>query len=270
MRSVRLSVVVAAVLGVLPSVAHAAMTYVPDTGTVARSRGGAFTAAADDPMAIVYNPAGFADQRKMQVYLDITALQLNSTFARASDANGSYKKVTNSGPTKVSPNLIFSMPIGDKLTWHVGGYGAVGVNMKYPETGPQRYTTTFLEPQQLSYSAGVAYRFHPIVAAGFTVGGMYITNQTEVNVTPAFPPNQNQQEDFHAVLDVSKTFTPTGNRSEGHAGSRLGDRSLLPPAGRGAPGRHLQGIQRLLRRAAIEREGHAHRSAPADHPHRRP
>lgn len=205
------SAMAVAVAVLTPAAAQAAMTYVPDTGVVARSRGGAFTAAADDPMAIVYNPAGFADQKKMQVYIDVTALQLNSTFKRASDANGSYKSVSNSGAPKVSPNLIFSMPVGDKLVWHAGAYGAIGVNHKYPESGPQRYTTTYLSPQQLSYSAGVAYRFHPVVSAGFTVGGMYITNVTEVNVTGALPPNENEQEDLHAVLDVSKTFTPTGN-----------------------------------------------------------
>jgi long-chain fatty acid transport protein len=212
MRLVRSIAVAVAVL--TPAAAHAAMTYVPDTGTVARSRGGAFTAAADDPMAIVYNPAGFADQKKMQVYIDVTALQLNSSFQRASDANGSYKKVTNSGDTKVSPNLIFSQPVGDKLVWHIGAYGAMGVNMKYPETGPQRYTTTYLSPQQLSYSAGVAYRFTPMIAAGFTLGGMYITNETEVRVMPVTagePPSEDPTRELHAVLSVSNPFTPTGN-----------------------------------------------------------
>jgi len=212
MRSVQ--ILAAAVLGVLPSTAFAAMTYVPDTGTVARSRGGAFTAAANDPMAIVYNPAGFADQKKMQVYIDITALRLNSSFKRASDGGGSYNKVTNSGATKISPNIIFSQAIGEKLVWHAGTYGAVGVNMKYPKSGPQRYTTSFLEPQQLSYSGGVAYRFNPMIAAGFTIGGMYITNQTEVTVSsvvPPDPPSEDPANDIYAVLDVSSPFTPTGN-----------------------------------------------------------
>lgn len=215
MRLVRL-LAASAVLA-LPAVAHAAMTYVPDTGTTARSRGGAFTAAANDPMAIVYNPAGFADQKGKQVYIDITALQLNSSFARASDSDGSYKKVSNSGATKVSPNLIYSMSFleGDKLNWHIGTYGAIGVNSKYPASGPQHYTTTFLEPQQLSYSTGVAYRINDMFAVGATVGGMYITNKTEVDVTlqnTGDPQAENSPNGtVHAVLEVANPFTPTGN-----------------------------------------------------------
>ena len=215
MRLVR-PIVVATALSLAPAAAHAAMTYAPDTGTVARSRGGAFTAAANDPMAIVYNPAGFADQKQMQVYVDITALQLNSKFERATDSFGSYKAVTNSGPTKISPNIIFSQPIAEGLVWHVGAYGAVGVNSKYPESGGQRYTTTFQNPQQLSYSAGVSYRINPMFSAGLTLGGMYITNQTTLFVSgvgdqdPALPPQQDPATDYRAELDVANAFTPIG------------------------------------------------------------
>lgn len=211
MSEARLAGIVSAALLLAPLPAQAAMTYVPDTGTVARSRGGAYAAAAEDGIAIVYNPAGFADQKGKRVYFDVTVLQLNSSFQRADDANGSYKKVTNSGAPKISPTLVYSMPFGEKLNWHIGLAGAVGVNMKYPKAGPQRYTTQELVPQQLTYSTGVAYRFHPMVAAGLTVGAMYITNETSVAVTGATAePFEDRQTDIDATLSVENPMVPVG------------------------------------------------------------
>lgn len=210
MRSIRAFAVAAVVLA--PAAADAAMTYVPDTGTVARSRGGAFTAAANDPMAVVYNPAGFADQNEMQVYVDVTALTLNTSFKRASEGTTSFKEVNNSGATKVSPNLLYSMPIWEGFVWHIGAHGAMGVNMKYPVGGPQRYTTTELVPQQLTYSTGVAYRINPMFSVGFTAGAMYITNQTSVvaTINAAPPPSEDPGNDVFAELDVANPMIPIG------------------------------------------------------------
>lgn len=213
MRSFRpFAVALVALVVLAPAAAHAAMTYVPDTGVVARSRGGAFTAAANDPMAVVYNPAGFADQNKMQIYLDVTALQLNSQFKRESEGTTSFKSVKNTGATKISPNLLYSMPIWEGFVWHIGAHGAVGVNSTYPKSGPQRYTTVDSVPQQLTYSTGVSYRINPLVSVGFTAGAMYITNQTSVVATlnAAAPPTEDPNNDVFAELDVANPMVPIG------------------------------------------------------------
>lgn len=213
-------------LVLVPSVASAAMSYVPDTGTVARSRGGAFTAAANDPMAIVYNPAGFADQTDMQVYIDITALNLYMKHDREGCADQTDPNTfettpspcgpsSNSAAVKVSPNLIFSMPfMAKKLVWHIGAHGAVGVNHKYPATGAQRYAVVEQVPQQLSYTTGISMRPVPWFSFGFTAGGVYTTlEQKVVSTNPYSPgeprPNEHPEVDVPVELTASDPFTPT-------------------------------------------------------------
>ncbi len=209
-----------------PAAAHAAMSYVPDTGTVARSRGGAFTAAANDPMAIVYNPAGFADQTDMQAYIDITALNLMLKHDREDCApeidpvSGASNpspcgSVSNSAPVKVSPNVVFSMPfMAKKLVWHIGAHGGVGVNHKYPADGPQRFAVVEQIPQQLSYTTGLAFKPAPWVALGFTVGGVYTTLEQKVVSTQPYQgeprPSEHPVLDTDLELTAADTFTPTG------------------------------------------------------------
>lgn len=228
--------VVTASLVLAPGAAHAAMTYAPDTGTVAQARGGAFTAAASDPMAIVYNPAGFADQRKTQVLIDIKTLKLMNSFDRADCADSTDPdspadpptpspcgKVSNKGALKISPNVVFSMPIGEKLTWHAGVHAAVGVNHQYADKGadpvsgeqiddgPQRFSNRSQTPQQVSYTAGLSWRAAQFVSIGFTAGGMYVTNEQEVtsSVTSTAPPNEHPQNNSPVELSVKDPFTPT-------------------------------------------------------------
>ncbi len=210
MRVVRIPLSI--VLSTVPVVAMGAMTYAPDTGTTARSRGGAFTAAADDPMAIVYNPAGFADQKSRQAYIDVSYIDLNTTFERSTGPSSPYEAVHNEGAPKISPNLVYSQPFGTKGNWHVGAHGGIGVNMKYPEDGAQRFTTIRLEPTQLMYTGGVAWRFNRFVSAGFTAGGMLTENVTRVKTTinnlTSTEPNEDPAYDRAAELDVKDPFTP--------------------------------------------------------------
>lgn len=225
MRSIKCSALwMAAGVVLAPGAAHAAMTYAPDTGTVAQARGGAFTAAASDPMAIVYNPAGFADQRKTQVLIDIKTLKLMNSFDRedcgpSEDPSTGVPqetpcgKVTNKGALKISPNVVFSMPIGETLAWHVGLHSAVGVNHQYPNDGPQRFSNRSQTPQQVSYTAGVAWRAAQFVSIGFTAGGMYVTNEQEVtsSANTTTPPEENEHPglDSPVELKVKDPFTPT-------------------------------------------------------------
>lgn len=75
------ALVVAVVLS-LPLLAHAAGFDYPDHGTAALSRGGTFTARADDPTALLYNPAGAALLRGTHVLINGNILDENIRFQR--------------------------------------------------------------------------------------------------------------------------------------------------------------------------------------------
>src|SRR3954469_8022450 len=73
----------AAVVVLATRAAFAGGVEMPDLGASALGRGAAFTARADDGMAVQYNVAGFAQQRGTMLTLSTSVIASSSTFARA-------------------------------------------------------------------------------------------------------------------------------------------------------------------------------------------
>jgi long-chain fatty acid transport protein len=131
----------------VPSRAHAGGFEVPDNGTEALGRGGAFTAKADDATALQYNVAGFARQRGTRLLLNANLTLDDYSFQRAgtfpdnaSDARtpwggAFYPKVKNQGGPFFAPFIGASTDFGyfDRFTIAAGVFGPSGVgNRTYP------------------------------------------------------------------------------------------------------------------------------------------
>lgn len=78
----RLAVTLAAGWVSAPAVADAGGFDVPDVGTEALGRGGAFVAKADSGLAFYYNVAGLARQRGTRLLLDVNLVFHNAQFTR--------------------------------------------------------------------------------------------------------------------------------------------------------------------------------------------
>jgi long-chain fatty acid transport protein len=119
----------------------------PDNGTEALGRGGAFVAKADDPTAIQYNPAGFARQRGTRLLLDGHFVMSSYQFQRygAFPDNGRnpatpwggtpYPLAHDTSGPFFAPFLAASTDFGtlDWLTVAVGVFGPSGVgNRTFP------------------------------------------------------------------------------------------------------------------------------------------
>ena len=130
-----------------PRAARAGGFEIPDNGTEALGRGGAFVAKADDPTAIDYNPAGLAGQRGTRVLLDGHIINSSYGFQRFGaypDNPGNpstpwggfaYPRVNNAGGPFFAPFLAATTDFGtlDWLTVAVGVFGPSGVgNRTYP------------------------------------------------------------------------------------------------------------------------------------------
>lgn len=146
-----------------PSFAWAGGFEFPDNGTEALGRGGAFTAKADNGLAIEYNVAGLARQRGTHLLFDANLSFHTYEFQRSGvypgnsgDANTPYAgmpfpKVANNGGPFFAPFFAVSTDFGffDRWTFAIGAYGpsAIG-NRAYPTTvngmlpAPQRYDLT--------------------------------------------------------------------------------------------------------------------------------
>src|SRR5580704_12522313 len=77
------AVLLCASLASLAPRARAGGFEVPDNGTEALGRGGAFTAKASDGTALEYNIAGFAEQRGTRLLLDGNLVMSDYTFQRS-------------------------------------------------------------------------------------------------------------------------------------------------------------------------------------------
>ncbi len=84
---------------------------VPDLGTVALGRGGAFTARADNLSAFYYNPAGLTKSKGPNLLLGVTLFNLNVDYQRAgsTDASGGVGRVAIGGVEVYNPPQDYSV-----------------------------------------------------------------------------------------------------------------------------------------------------------------
>jgi len=144
-RAAAAALILAAVVG--PRDARAGGFEMPDNGTEALGRGGAFVAKASDPTAIQYNPAGLAEQRGTRLLLDGKWTASSYEFQRfgtfpdnprdpATPWGGAmYPKVHDVGGPFFAPFLAATTDFGtfDWLTVAVGVFGPSGVGDRtYP------------------------------------------------------------------------------------------------------------------------------------------
>jgi len=138
-------VVIAAILLAATRVVYAGGLEIPDNGTEALGRGGAFTAKADDATAMQYNVAGLARQRGTRVLLDGNLMLSTLDFTRAGnypDAPSAatpwggqpFPTVHNTGGVFFAPFVGISSDFGlDRWTFAVGVFGPSSVgNRTYP------------------------------------------------------------------------------------------------------------------------------------------
>ena len=215
-------------------------------GTRALGRGGAFYARADDPMALLYNPANLGSLSGNQLMLNVHLgwfdacfdpagqYEPNSFYPTIFDADPDdsatwgewvrdYPEVCNGGPPGPSPDLAFTT----RLTRDIGiGFGlvapaAVGHNIYTDEVDPGTITQggqllpapgryLLLEEQLLIFypTVGIGWR----VAEWLQVGGAFqwgIGFFEFTNQTRALP-GQNPDGDILSELTASDLFIPAG------------------------------------------------------------
>ena len=190
----------------------------PDNGTRSSGRGGAFTAKADDPTAIVLNPAGLGFQRGYSLTFDGNIVKQDVCVKRAGTYPGTPGPYTHAGQPypEVCRNLTgaFYIPMvaaafdfGLKnWTFAIGGYGphAVGrrefpmsVNVQDTEgrnvraPGPTRYDVENLNVIVLFFTLAAAYRPVDWLSFGAALQIVYadVDYSVYVPLTPNYDPD---------------------------------------------------------------------------------
>ena len=153
---------------IVPAFAFAGGFEYPDNGTTALGRAGAFTAKADDPSAIYYNPAGLSKLRGWKIMLDSNLTFKRVSFTRAPENGVTYPTVKNKLSPFPGPMFVVSTDFGlKKWTFALGLYGpsAVGKveypddpDLKYPAVAPQKFELVSLDTMIAYYTLAAAWK----------------------------------------------------------------------------------------------------------------
>ncbi|HEY8038890.1 MAG TPA: outer membrane protein transport protein [Polyangiaceae bacterium] len=181
------------VLILWPSRARAGGFEIPDNGTQALGRGGAFTAKADDGTALQYNIAGFAQQRGTRVLVDTNLWLSSYTFQRAGVypddptnhvtpwGGTPFPAVSDQGGPFLAPFAAVSTDFGyfERWTFAFGVFGPSSVgNRTYPYSlgsapSPARYDIVQNNALVAFPTAAVAVRALPWLDVGLALHAVY-------------------------------------------------------------------------------------------------
>ncbi len=219
---------------------------VPDVGVVALGRGGAFTARADNPTAIHYNPAGLYKARGRNILIGASFMNLNLDFQRkGGDAyefgpdhtvlnpTMDYSNVDQFNPTpqpfqsisgehKLSAAPTLASTWGDFL--YVKGLTvAMGLvtpsgfaRPKFSKDGPGRYAAQGVNTMVGYSGIGVAYKINRYIQIGGMYQNCFFWMKAKVAIRPGLSENDTSQYnenlggDAQQTIDVIDVITPTG------------------------------------------------------------
>lgn len=237
-------------LPVFASTASAGGFDFPSLGTRPLGRGGAFAARADDPLALLYNPANLAALSGNQLMLNASMAFFDACYTRYSEPTNTVGDVTGASngtvfegadfsgvawPTlcndaipTVMPTLLFTSRLSREIG--IGGGllvpSAIGFS-KYgdAEDGivssggvdipvPNRYGLLESKIILLQPTVGAAFSPHPMIRFGATVQwGLAFVDFLNHTVTAGNPNAEQTGTDVRTQLVTSDLFVPGFNVS---------------------------------------------------------
>jgi long-chain fatty acid transport protein len=198
---------------------------IPDNGSEAMARGGAWIAKASDPLATLFNPAGLAGQTT-QVTVQTNIVVQHTCFSRVraendtsvdplASADGRFPRVCSDIEPALNPQLGASLRLSERLGVGVLLYGpAAAGRATWPEfvddhrPAPQRYLLTRQRAVLVFPTVGVGWRVLSNLRIGASAG-WGITHVKSALATVALASGaQNADNDIRANLQVKDLFVP--------------------------------------------------------------
>ena len=163
---------------------HAGGIEVPMQSARAAGMADAFTAQADDPSAIFYNPAGLTQLNGTQVSAGAYYLQPEFTFHSATAGQDQ-----DMHEPSVLPHFYIESDLGtDRLRVGFGANDAFGINEHWGDTGPLSTILNRASLEVLDFSPSIAYRVTDQFSIGADLNIYYGDLDLQRNVVLAAPP----------------------------------------------------------------------------------
>ncbi|MEW6367407.1 MAG: outer membrane protein transport protein [Acidobacteriota bacterium] len=152
----------------LPAISFGAGFGIFEAGAKAVGMSGAFTATADDPSTMFYNPAGLAFQKGSKMMMGATLIMPFNSFEGGNPYPG--EGVTEDGKKNLfyPPGIYYARQFGEKLTFGIGAFTAFGLGTEWenPDQYTGRFISTKADIQSLSIQPTVAYRLSDKLGVG--------------------------------------------------------------------------------------------------------
>ena len=172
MRNPRYLLALGLLFTLFPQFGHAQGVRFQPQGATAAGQGNAFSAQADDPSAIHYNPAGLSQVDGVQVLTGTTLVggSVKFTSPTGIDSRGDFGgSIANPPPSYsyVSANLgSFGWNSLSNVTVGLGLTSPFGLNTRYPLDGPFNTVVTSAALPLIDIKPTVAYKLNDQLAIG--------------------------------------------------------------------------------------------------------
>ena len=149
----------------------------PEAGAKAMGMGFAFTAQADDPSAIYFNPAGIVQLEGQNIKVGVTYVKENgATFTGATPLTGGFSvSETQKDLDFFIPNFFWTRKASPNFAYGVGIFSPFGLGQEYENknTSIFRNQITKIDLMTLVINPTVAYKVNDFLSIGAGIDYMY-------------------------------------------------------------------------------------------------
>ncbi len=201
----------AAVALLAPSLSWGAGFALFEAGNKSLGMGGAFTAVADDPSAMFWNPAGLAFQIEEgnQIMAGVVFITTEQSFTGTTPFPGNGYRTDQEGQLFFPPHFYWVRPLSDSVNLTIGAHTPFGLGTEWEEDFAGRFISKKADLQVIDLGAQVAWAITENFAIGGGIDYLIGTIELQRNAGLINPYTQ-------SVVDVAEIELGT-NGSRNHA-----------------------------------------------------
>ncbi|MFV2072618.1 MAG: OmpP1/FadL family transporter [Thermoanaerobaculales bacterium] len=192
----------AAVLAVAPSLSWGSGFALFEHGNRAMAMGGAFTAVADDPSALFWNPAGMAFQvdEGIQLMTGVTFIMTSQDFVGEAPYPGEGYSAAQKSQVFFPPHFYFAYPVNERLVLSAVAMTPFGLGTWWEDDFAGRFISKRADIKLIDLGVSMAYKLSDAVAVSIGVDYMIGTIDLTRNIGLVNPFNQRLSDVAQAHL----------------------------------------------------------------------
>jgi len=172
------------------STSFAAGFRLVEAGSKAMGMGFAFTAVADDPSAIYFNPAGLTQLQGNNVMLGGTYVRLNGADFTGTTplTGGATRSETQESLDLFIPNAYYTRTTSDGyIAFGIGVFSPFGLGQEYPSPSIFQNQITKIDLQTIVVNPTIAFKINEYLSVGVGIDYLYgKLNNYDTNQNNAF------------------------------------------------------------------------------------